>query len=55
MRLHHDEAVLLLREASHVTVRLPVVKSHRSQVVERGVQIVGHMGWGGGGEGREKR
>ena len=45
VRLQHDEAVLLFREVPHVSVRLPVVQGDGGEVVERGVEVVGHVSW----------
>ena len=42
--LQHDEAILLLSQVPHVSIRLPVVQGHCGQVVECRVQVVGDMG-----------
>ena len=48
--VNHDQAILLLSKVPHPTVGLPVVEGQRGEVVEGGVKVVGHMGWGEEGE-----
>ena len=49
VRLQHLQPVLLEGQVAHVSVCLPVVEGNRRQVVEGGVQVVGHMTWRQGG------
>ena len=41
--LQHVQPVLLAGEVAHVPVALPVVQGNCRQVVEGGVQVVGHV------------
>jgi len=43
MGFSHRQRVLLLSQGTHFTVRLPVVQSHRRQIVKRLVQIGLHV------------
>ena len=42
--IDHNEAILLLGQAPHATVGLPVMEGQGGEVVEGGVQVVGDMG-----------
>ncbi len=44
--LEHVNAILLLRQVSHVAVRPPVVEGDCRQVIECHIQVVGHVGYG---------